>query len=130
MSGELEAVYLSFCILDRGFGIGPCEADFECSKRNAVDNDRLPIGAPNPGVPQPSPSLEGFDYEAVIIQLHFLTPAIRSREPRVREKECELVHIGAFFGRKRRPLNRRGAWICSRVCRAPAAPPWRRGQSS
>jgi hypothetical protein len=53
----------------RGIGIGPREADLKRGEQDAIDNDRLQIRAPDPGVPQTFSGLEGFDLKAVIV--HF-----------------------------------------------------------
>src|ERR1700737_890077 len=85
VSPELELVDLSFRIRDCGIGIRPCKADFEGRKRNAVDDDRLQIRPPNPGMPQTSSCLERLNFEAVIVALHFrgsrYFPGRRKHEP-------------------------------------------------
>jgi hypothetical protein len=74
VSLELEAVDLGFRIGDRSIGIGPCEADFERGKQNAVDDDRRQIRPRDPGMPQAFSSLERLNSKAVIFALHFPTP--------------------------------------------------------
>src|SRR5229473_1857447 len=68
------------CIGNRGFGIGPCEADFKRCKWRAIDDDRLQIRAPDPGVPQTLASLEAFNFETVVIAVHLVTPIIAGAE--------------------------------------------------
>jgi hypothetical protein len=60
-------VDLSLRIRNRGIATGPREANFERGKQNAIDDDRLLIRAPDPGVPQTLSGLEGFNLKAVIV---------------------------------------------------------------
>lgn len=65
---------------NRGFGIGPCEADFKRCEWRAIDDDRLQVRAPDPGVPQTLASLEAFNFETVVIAFHLVTPIITGAE--------------------------------------------------
>jgi hypothetical protein len=71
-ASPFEEVDVTLCVRDRRLGIGPCEADFKRRKQNAIDDERLQILSPDPGVPQTFSSLERFNFEAVII--HRVTP--------------------------------------------------------
>jgi hypothetical protein len=68
----VEVVDLSLRICNRRIGTGPREADFERGKQNAIDDDRLLIRPPDPGVPQTLSGLEGLNLKAVIV--HVVTP--------------------------------------------------------
>src|SRR5258705_10174973 len=68
----LEAIDMILGMRDRFGGIGPCEADLQRGKRQAVDDDRFLIGPLDPGVPQAASGLEGFDVKAVVIAGHFM----------------------------------------------------------
>ena len=67
-----KAIDMGLGMRDRFGWIGPCESDFECGKRQAVDDDRFLIGAPDPGVPQARSGLKGFDVKPVVIAGHFV----------------------------------------------------------
>jgi hypothetical protein len=66
----VEVVDLSLRIRNRRIGTGPREADFERGKQDAIDDDRLLIRPPDPGVPQTLSGLEGLDLKAVIVHCH------------------------------------------------------------
>jgi hypothetical protein len=68
-ASQVEVVDAGLCIRDRGIGTGPCETDFEFRKRNTVDDDRLEIRPPDPGVPEAPASLESLDLKALIIHV-------------------------------------------------------------
>src|SRR5579863_1655855 len=53
-------------VRDRRARVVPRETDFQFVKRDAVDDDRLEIRTPDPGVPEAPSSLESLDLEAVI----------------------------------------------------------------
>ncbi|MGO8909781.1 MAG: hypothetical protein ACLQDM_10760 [Bradyrhizobium sp.] len=69
----VEIVDPGLRIRDRRIGIGPGETDFQLGKRNTVDDDRLEIRPPDPGVPEAFSGLEGLDLKAVIV--HVASPA-------------------------------------------------------
>src|SRR6267378_2675530 len=77
-ASPVEVVDVSLRIGYRGIGTGPGEADLKRGKQHAIDNDRLQIRPPDPGVPQTFSGLEGFDLKAVIVHLrdsgHFPKP--------------------------------------------------------
>jgi len=77
-AASVEVVDVRLRIGYRGIGIRPREADLKRGKQHAIDNDRLQIRAPDPGVPQTLSGLEGFDLKAVIVHLrdsgHFPKP--------------------------------------------------------
>jgi hypothetical protein len=56
-------------IRDRRIGTRPGETDFQFGKRNTVDDDRLEIRPPDPGVPEAPSGLERLDLKAVIIHV-------------------------------------------------------------
>jgi hypothetical protein len=68
----VEIVDAGLGVRHRRIGIGPGETDFERRKRNAIDDDRLSVRPPDPGVPQAFSSLESLNRKAVII--HGVTP--------------------------------------------------------
>jgi hypothetical protein len=68
-AASVEVVDVSLRIGYRGIGIGPREADLKRGKQDAIDNDRLQIRPPDPGVPQTFSGLERFNLKAVIV--HF-----------------------------------------------------------
>src|SRR6476620_8730981 len=68
----LEAIDMMLGMRERFGGIGPCEADLERGKWQAVDDDRFLIGPLDPGVPQAASGLEGFDVKALVIAGHFM----------------------------------------------------------
>jgi hypothetical protein len=68
-AASVEVVDVSLRIGYRGIGIGPREADLKRGEQDAIDNDRLQIRPPDPGVPQTSSGLERFNLKAVIV--HF-----------------------------------------------------------
>jgi hypothetical protein len=63
----VEVVDLSLRIRYSRIGTGPREADFERGKQNAIDDDRLLIRPPDPGMPQTLSGLEGLNLKAVIV---------------------------------------------------------------
>jgi hypothetical protein len=68
-AASVEVVDVSLRIGYRGIGIGPREANLKRGKQHAIDNDRLEIRPPDPGVPQTFSGLERFNLKAVIV--HF-----------------------------------------------------------
>jgi len=68
-AASVEVVDVSLRIGHRGIGIGPREANLKRGKQDAIDNDRLEIRPPDPGVPQTFSGLERFNLKAVIV--HF-----------------------------------------------------------
>src|SRR4051794_19579392 len=90
----LEAIDMVLGVRDRVGRIGPCESDFECGKRQTVDDDRLLIGPLDPGMPQARSGLKGFDLKAVVIAGHFVLRgcAGMTRKPRNPRAGCEAVH--------------------------------------
>jgi hypothetical protein len=65
----VEIVDAGFGIRDRGVAMGPGETDLEFGKRDAIDDDRLLVRTPDPGVPEASSSLESLDLKAVVIHV-------------------------------------------------------------
>src|SRR5215207_2334240 len=63
---RLEAIDVVLGMRDRLFGIGPGEPDFERCKRQAVDDNRFLVGAPDPRVPKTLAGLKGFDVKSVV----------------------------------------------------------------
>src|SRR6266566_6336495 len=96
-AASVEVVDVSLRIGYRGIGIGPREADLKRGKQHTVDDDRLQIRSPDPGVPQTFSGLEGFDLKAVIVHLrdsgHFPKPT----ETCADKNECEPIHMLALF---------------------------------
>src|SRR5260370_7008326 len=71
-----ELVDLGLRVRDRGLGVVPCKADLERGKRNAIDDHGFQGRPPDPGVPQPFPTLESLDFKAVMVALHVVAPAV------------------------------------------------------
>jgi hypothetical protein len=65
----VEIVDAGLRIRDRGIALGPGETDLELGKRDAIDDDRVLVRPPDPGVPEASSSLESLDLKAVVIHV-------------------------------------------------------------
>jgi hypothetical protein len=76
----VEIIDAGLGIRDRRIGIGPGETDFQLGKRNTVDDDRLEVRPPDPGVPEASSGLESLDLKAIVI--HVASSAISHAERR------------------------------------------------
>jgi hypothetical protein len=93
----VEIVDAGLGIRDRGIALGPGETNFELRKRHTIDDDRLLVLAPDPGVPEASSSLESLDLKAVVIHVSSLSDFGIRTKPRARKNDCELVHIPRVF---------------------------------
>ena len=69
-----------FGIRDRGIAMRPGETDLEFGKRDPIDDDRLLIRPPDPGVPEVSSGLESLDLKAVVIHVPSLDDFWRSNK--------------------------------------------------
>src|SRR5439155_24766646 len=67
----VEIVDADLAVVDRSVLVGPGKADFKLRKGDAVDDDRLNIIPPDPGVPKAFSGLESLDLKAVVIHLAF-----------------------------------------------------------
>src|SRR5271169_1019743 len=92
----VEIVDTGLRVGDRRVRIGPGETHFQFGKRDAVDDDRLIIRAPDPGVPEASSSLESLDLTAVIV--HVASPPV-SNAPEKHESDRTLVNWFTSFDR-------------------------------
>src|ERR1700761_8874225 len=84
-------------VRDRGIALGPGETDLEFGKRDAIDDDRLQIRPPDPGVPEASSRLERLDLKAVVIHVASLGDFGSRTKSRAGKNDCELVHIRRLF---------------------------------